>query len=89
MRPSECKEIFALLSEYLDQELPDDICRQIDAHVSGCPPCVEFVDSLKKTIELCHSYRSQDLPGPLPASAREDLLAAYRKMRADSNPGGD
>ena len=50
MTVSECKEVFARLSEYLDQELPGDLCERIDRHISGCPPCVEFVDSLKKSV---------------------------------------
>ena len=87
MKSSECSELFALLSQYLDQELPDDICRQIDTHVSDCPPCVEFIESLKKTIGLCHYFQSENLPNPLPASARDELLTAYRKMLAARNAG--
>jgi len=80
MTVSECKDIFELLSQYLDEELPNDVCHEIDSHIQGCPPCVEFVESLKKSIGLTRSYRSQDGPAPLPDSARSELLAAYRKM---------
>lgn len=75
-----CKEIASLLSEYLDAELPPDLCGQIEAHISGCPPCVEFVESLRKSIELCRRRRLEATPGPLPAEAREELMAAYRRM---------
>jgi anti-sigma factor RsiW len=82
MKQSECKEIFARLSEYLDQELPDDVCHEIDSHIAGCPPCVEFVESLRKSIDLCHKARSMDTPGPLPEDARARLLEAYQKALA-------
>lgn len=82
MKPAECKDVFALLSQYLDEELPDDVCREIDAHISGCPPCVEFVESLRKSIELTRVAESDPAPDPLPASARDELLAAYKKMLA-------
>lgn len=84
--PDDCKEIFSLLSQYLDAELPPDLCREIDTHISGCPPCVEFMESLKKSIALCHEYQSRDLPGPLPVKARDELLSAYRKMMEARKP---
>jgi RNA polymerase sigma-70 factor (ECF subfamily) len=87
MKASECQEIFALLSQYLDRELPDDICRDMDAHIAGCPPCVEFVESLKKSIALCHACQELDDPGPLPEQARLDLWAAYRKALASRSRG--
>ena len=82
MKLSECKDIFALLSEYLDEELPDDICSQIDSHISACPPCVDFVESLKKTIELTRGFHPSDDIGALPAEARAQLQDAYQKMLA-------
>ncbi len=82
MRVSECKDIFALLSQYLDHELSEDICREIDAHIAGCPPCVEFLESLKKSIELCRRWKSEDEPGPLPEPARRQLYEAYQRALA-------
>jgi anti-sigma factor RsiW len=79
-----CKEIFALLSDYLNVELPPEACRHIDRHLAGCPPCVDFVESLRKTIELCRRYRPAELPPALSQHAREELLAAYQKMLAGS-----
>lgn len=77
-----CKEIFALLSDYLDLELPADTCQEIEAHLSSCPPCIEFANSLRKTVELCRNYDPGELPEPLTQDAREELLTAYRKMMA-------
>ncbi|MGD1093181.1 MAG: zf-HC2 domain-containing protein [Bryobacteraceae bacterium] len=74
-----CKELFALLSDYLNLELPPDACKQIEAHLAGCPPCIEFVESLRKTVELCHRYQPTELPERLGTQAREELLRAYRK----------
>lgn len=83
MEPTpECKEIFALLSEYLDLELPPDACEKLQAHIANCPPCVEFAESLRKTIELCRRYRPEDLPEPAGKQAREQLWEAYRRSLA-------
>jgi len=75
----DCKQIFALLSQYLDLELPPDACEKLEAHIAGCAPCVEFTESLRKTVELCRRYRPEELPQPIGAEAREQLLKAYRK----------
>jgi anti-sigma factor RsiW len=75
-----CKEVFALLSDYLDLELPAETCAEVSAHLADCPPCVEFAESLRKTVELCQRYQPTELPTPLGDQARGELLAAYRKM---------
>jgi anti-sigma factor RsiW len=82
MNSSECKEIFALLSDYLDHDLPEDVCREIDAHIADCPPCVAFVNSLRKTVELCRQAKVLAAPDPLPEAARRELLAAYQALIA-------
>lgn len=79
-RPDECKEIFSLLSEYLNLELPPGACQEIEAHLAGCPPCIEFAESLRKTVELCRRYRPTELPEPLGTEARAQLENAYEKM---------
>jgi len=77
-----CREIFALLSEYLDLELPPEACAEIQAHLSGCAPCVEFVESLRKTVELCKGYEAHAMPRPLSDSVRAELQQACRRMLA-------
>lgn len=75
-----CKEIFAMLSEYLDLELPPDALQQVESHLAGCPPCIDFAESLRKTAELCRQYKPVELPAPLGAQAKHDLEAAYQRM---------
>jgi len=77
-----CREVFALLSQYLDAELPAQSCEEIEAHLAGCPPCIEFLESLKHTIALCRGCPPGEPPGPLSPSARQELLKAYQKMLA-------
>ncbi|HZT28417.1 MAG TPA: zf-HC2 domain-containing protein [Bryobacteraceae bacterium] len=78
----ECREIFGLLSAYLDLELPPDACREIEQHMAGCPPCIEFAESLRKTVELCREFRPDAVPEPISAEARENLRSAYQRMLA-------
>jgi RNA polymerase sigma-70 factor, ECF subfamily len=77
--PDECRQIFATLSEYLDLELPPDACHEMEAHLAGCPPCVEFAESLRKTVALCREYQASEMPGPISEAARTQLMDAWRK----------
>ncbi len=79
-RDENCERIFALLSEYLNQELALERCQEIEAHIANCPPCVEFAESLRKTVELCRRYRPSELPEPMEKAARQQLQDAYQRM---------
>lgn len=83
----ECREIFALLSEYLDLELPPDACKTIEAHLAGCAPCIEFTESLRKTVEICRKFQPAEMPAPMVEHAREELLEAYKKMLSARRAG--
>jgi len=75
-----CRKMFALLSEYLDLELPAETCREMEAHLDGCAPRTEFAESLRKTIELCQAYHSQEISRPLAVDLRQQLLTSYRNV---------
>ena len=77
-----CRELFAMLSDYLNLELPPEACAEIESHLAGCSPCVEFAESLRRTVELCRGYRPDEIPGPISDNAREQLLTAWKKMLA-------
>ena len=79
-RTEKCREVFSLLSEYLNLELPPGACQEIETHLAGCPPCIEFAESLRKTVELCRRYRPSELPEPLGENSRQQLLDAYQSM---------
>ncbi len=82
----ECKRIFATLSEYLDLELPPDACREMEAHLAGCAPCVEFAESLRQTVALCHKYRAAEMPDPIGKAARARLQEAWQRALAARQP---
>jgi predicted anti-sigma-YlaC factor YlaD len=77
----DCKEIFAMLSDYLNLELPPDACKAIETHLEGCSPCVEFAKSLETTVQLCRKFRPSELPEPIGTQARQELVAAYEQYK--------
>jgi hypothetical protein len=82
MNDLDCKTIFEMLSQYLDQELPEGTCEELDRHIRDCAPCVEFVASLKRSIQLCRQYETAERPPAIPASLKQFLSHAYQEMLA-------
>lgn len=64
-----CLHILRQLSDYLDDELAQDVCTEIRRHLGACPNCEIFVTSLRQTISLCR----QVAPKPLSVSAKAHL----------------
>ena len=75
----DCAEIVALLSDYLDRDLPPESCAVVEAHLESCSHCGQEVENLRKTVALCREYRSESRPGPMPAARRQELKDAFRK----------
>jgi len=76
----QCADVFARLSEFLDGDLPEEVRAHMKLHIEECAPCVEFVESLRKSVELCKSsVKPEAQPGPLPDDCREALLRSYRE----------
>ncbi len=79
MPDQRCKHIFAMLSDYLNAELPAKNCRELERHLKGCAPCIEYLESLKATVETCRQYRVRKVPAPS-KKVHEALTAALMKQ---------
>lgn len=71
-----CRALFERLSEYVDGELSQEICQEIQRHLEGCESCVAFASTLRKTAELCRRLPSRPLPPELADELRA-LLARH------------
>jgi RNA polymerase sigma-70 factor (ECF subfamily) len=54
-RPTECRELFLNLSEYLDGQMEPRTCDQMRQHIDACPACVAFLRDLRAAIDRCRS----------------------------------
>ncbi|HEY0308492.1 MAG TPA: sigma-70 family RNA polymerase sigma factor [Acidobacteriaceae bacterium] len=52
-RPQQCREIFANLSEYLDNRLEVRTCQEMRQHIDACPACIAFINDLRQAIDRC------------------------------------
>jgi len=83
-RSGNCRKMFAGLSDYLDGELDDFSCDEIEAHLEGCEPCKKFLDSLRATIQTCQNSPAECPDRQKTAVLRKQLLATYSRALATS-----
>jgi len=86
-RAPRCKELFAELSGYLDDELDDSLCEELEKHLHGCAPCQAFLASLEGTIEQCRAVPGAS-PNPQAASKlRREVMSQFQAaLRKVSRP---
>lgn len=73
----DCRDIFARLSDYLDDELDADFCARLEEHMDDCPPCRAFLESLRRTVDWTRSLPDRELPEEL----KQELVEAYHRLR--------
>jgi RNA polymerase sigma-70 factor, ECF subfamily len=87
-RQRRCKEMFAELSNYLDDELDESLCEELEKHMDGCEPCKAFLSSLERSIQQCRIVPN-DSPDPhATARLRRELLAEYQSLMANITKRG-
>ncbi len=79
-RPARCKAMFAELSNYLDEQLDDSLCEELERHLNGCVPCRAFLSSLETTIEQCRKWPAEGPDRGKAVELRMKLLADYERM---------
>lgn len=72
-----CRELVAQLNDYLDGELPADLCAELERHLADCPDCRVVLDTLGQTVRILH-HLDEAPPPALPAELESRLLARLR-----------
>jgi RNA polymerase sigma-70 factor, ECF subfamily len=81
-RPARCKEMFAELSNYLDEQMDDSLCGELEKHIGGCGPCKVFLATLEATIEQCRKAPAECPTGKEATRLRKELVRNYKRAVA-------
>jgi anti-sigma factor RsiW len=76
----ECRKLLKDLSDYVDGDLDETLCIEIERHMDECDNCRVVVDTLRKTVLLYHSLPTEPMPGD--AEAR-----LFRRLDLDAFVG--
>jgi RNA polymerase sigma-70 factor (ECF subfamily) len=76
-RTRRCKELFAELSEYLDDKLDESLCDELEKHLGDCAPCQAFLSELQRSIQACRTAPRQTPDSRHAAKLRREVLSRY------------
>jgi RNA polymerase sigma-70 factor (ECF subfamily) len=83
-----CPDVLGLFSHYLDGEITPDACAQMEAHLERCGHCRSACESLKRTIVLCRSTPTQDVPLPVARAVRDAIRSVVRQQADGRHESG-
>lgn len=65
-----CKRLFALLSDYVDQQIDPSLCADVEGHLGDCSPCKAYLASLEETVRRCQRHCTEELKAKVRAQVR-------------------
>ena len=75
-----CREVAALVTDYLEGRLAVSDRLRFRLHVFGCSDCRAFIAQMKATVAL--TGRTPDVEAELPDHVRDELLGRFRSWKA-------
>ena len=73
-----CRELVELVTEYLEGTLPSLDRARLEAHVTGCPYCEEYIAQMRRTIVTLGRLSAE----PIDPCREEKLIEAFRGWRS-------
>ncbi|UCE00631.1 MAG: zf-HC2 domain-containing protein [Chloroflexota bacterium] len=70
-RHEDCRQLLNSLSDYVDGDVPQELCDEIELHMKDCDNCRIVVDTLSKTISL---YQTSSETTDFPEDVRQRLF---------------
>ena len=83
-RPTECRELFSNLSDYLDGRVDPLTCEEMRVHIEACPACVAFLRDLRGAIDRC---RTLEIPCDVAVAPRLRSILTQEYLRLLGLPG--
>ncbi len=76
----DCHELAELVTDYLEDALPEGDRRRLDAHLAECDGCTVYLEQIRTTIRLTGMLTEDQIP----PEGRAELLHVFRAWRAES-----
>jgi anti-sigma factor RsiW len=69
-----CHEVVELITDYLEDALPDDDRRRVEEHLAACDGCTHYLEQMRETIRLTGMLTEEQVP----EEQKRKLLSAFR-----------
>jgi hypothetical protein len=78
-----CRDVQSLAGNYLDGELPEELCDRVQRHLLRCAGCRAELDSLRMAVEVLAAGAP---PAPRPEFIASALEALCRELDISPDP---
>ena len=75
----DCIELVEMVTDYLESSLPRNEVERIEAHLTACDGCLEYLEQMRLTLKALGRLEPERLSDP----AREALLSAFRNWKQE------
>lgn len=79
-----CEDVLSGLSDYLDNEISDNIRRQIEEHMAHCRTCNAVYDSTRKTLSIVTESGSFELAEDVSVRLASKIRTKIREERGSA-----
>jgi len=76
---SKCSKQIQHIADYIDGELDEGLCRELEEHLEGCRNCRLMVDSLRQTVILCSEGVREELPESISTKLNDAVKRRWEK----------
>ena len=77
-----CKEIVDLVTDYIDEDISDEVLAKFEQHLSECGYCNAYVKQMHLTVTLTKKLAESDENKPVP----DNLLNIFREWKQEQKP---
>ena len=57
-----CRNLLPHMTDFLEGDAGDKVCRRIERHMIGCEKCRMYVDTHRRVIHIYHTWRDAGIP---------------------------
>jgi len=79
-----CKEVTALILDYLNDVLNPSVKRDFKRHLRICPDCVNFLNTYKKATSVTRTIGPEEIPPKIRENILDFLRQRMRKSATSS-----
>jgi anti-sigma factor RsiW len=72
-----CQELVELVTDYLEDRLPDSERRRFDAHLLDCSGCRTYLEQVRLMVQALGALRAESIEPEM----KDRLLGAFRDWR--------
>ncbi len=80
---AKCSQYIQNIADYIDGEIDQALCAQLEEHLKSCRNCRIMVDTLRQTVVLCRGGKKEPLPPQIEKKLNQSL-----KIKWDKKFGG-